>query len=88
MSPSAETVKIIKCLPKLTLKKATENADKSDNRQIFATPVGKGNAENKFPKLILREVFTTPQITGDIKQSEAALYSIRVNLPCYVAMPF
>jgi len=49
-------------LAKLALKKATENAGKSDNRQVFATPVGKGNSENKFPKLILREVFTTKLI--------------------------
>jgi len=39
MSPSAETVKNVKCLPKLALKKATENAGKSDNRQIPATAV-------------------------------------------------
>ena len=41
-----------------------KNAGKSDNRQVFATPVGKGNAENKFPKLILREVFTTCGMRG------------------------
>jgi hypothetical protein len=39
MSPSAETVKNVKCLPKLTFKKATRNAGKSDNRQIPATAV-------------------------------------------------
>jgi len=57
-------------LAKLALKKATENAGKSDNRQVFATPVGKGNAENKFPKLILREVFTTFELMGkrDLQQ--------------------
>jgi len=26
----------------------------------------------------------TPQITGVKKQSEAALFSVRVHLPCYV----
>jgi len=41
MSPSAETVKNVKCLPKLTFKKATRNAGKSDNRQIPATAVSK-----------------------------------------------
>ncbi|WP_157487511.1 hypothetical protein [Desulfosarcina sp. BuS5] len=41
MSPSAETVKLIKCLPKLTFKKATRNTGKSDNRQISATAVSK-----------------------------------------------
>ena len=62
MSPSAEIVKNVKYLPKLTFKKATRSAGKSDDRQVFATPVGKGNSENKFPKLILREVFTTKLI--------------------------
>jgi len=49
MSPSAEAVKIIKCLPKLTLKKATKNAGKSDNRQIFATLFAK-QAMEKIPQ--------------------------------------
>jgi len=49
MSPSAEAVKIIKCLPKLKLKKATENAGKSDNRQIFATLLAK-QAMGKIPQ--------------------------------------
>jgi hypothetical protein len=53
--PNAETVKLLKCLPKLALKKEAENADKSDNRQIFATPVSKTNIEKKPPKLSLRE---------------------------------
>ena len=30
----------------------------------------------------------TPQITGDKKQSEAALFGVRVNLPCYVFYSF
>ncbi|WP_274428053.1 hypothetical protein [Desulfosarcina sp. BuS5] len=45
MSPSAETVKNVKCLPKLTFKKATRNAGKSDNRQIPATAVSKTDSE-------------------------------------------
>jgi len=49
MSPSAETVKIVKCLPKLTLKKATRSAGKSDNRQIFATLLAK-QAMEKTPQ--------------------------------------
>jgi len=45
MSPSAETVKNVKCLPKLTFKKAAGNAGKSDNRQIPATAVSKISSE-------------------------------------------
>jgi len=45
MSPSTETVQPVKCLPKLTFKKATRNAGKSDNRQIPATAVSKTDSE-------------------------------------------
>ncbi|WP_274428062.1 hypothetical protein [Desulfosarcina sp. BuS5] len=45
MSPSAETVKLIKCLPRLTFKKATKNAGKSNNRQMPATAVNKTDSE-------------------------------------------
>ncbi|WP_274427760.1 hypothetical protein [Desulfosarcina sp. BuS5] len=45
MSPSTETVKPVKCLPKLTFKKVTRNAGKNDNRQIPATVVSKTDSE-------------------------------------------
>ncbi|WP_157487491.1 hypothetical protein [Desulfosarcina sp. BuS5] len=45
MSPGAETVKPVKCLPSLTSKKATKNAGKSDNRQMPATAVIKTDSE-------------------------------------------
>jgi len=50
MLPSAETMKFKQCLPKLTLKKATKNIGKSDNKQIFATPVCKDNLKKQTPK--------------------------------------
>jgi len=40
-----KTVKNVKCLPKLTFKKATRSAGKSDNRQIPATAVIKTGDE-------------------------------------------
>ena len=49
MQPDTEIMKIKKRLPKLTLKKATENAGKSDNRQIFATLLAK-QAMEKIPQ--------------------------------------
>ena len=49
MSPSAETVKLVKCLPKLTFKKAIRSAGKSDNRQIPATAVSKTSGGKYTP---------------------------------------
>jgi hypothetical protein len=34
--------------------------------------------------MLITYVQLTPQITGDKKQSEAALFGVRVNLPCYL----
>ncbi|WP_157487499.1 hypothetical protein [Desulfosarcina sp. BuS5] len=45
MSPSTETVKPVKCLPKLTFKKTIRSAGKSDNRQMPTTAVSKTDSE-------------------------------------------
>ena len=55
--PNAETVKLVKCLPKLTFNKATENAGKSDNRQIPATAVSKQAVKNKPQNEVCEKVY-------------------------------
>ncbi|MBL0702320.1 MAG: hypothetical protein JJV91_02440 [Desulfosarcina sp.] len=57
MSPSAETVKLVKCLQKLTFKKATGNAGKSDNRQIPAAAVTKTSGGKYTPNEACEKVY-------------------------------
>ena len=63
MSPSTETVQPVKCLPKLTFKKATRSAGKCDNRQMPATAVSKQAMEKK-PQIKPAITFTTARMTG------------------------